>query len=101
MEELLEAQSKIKKETEMKTELEDRRDLGSRATVPPSLPLPRSQTLPWVSGASGAISLASGFPGRSVGPSPLHPSRFRETTASLKRTPSPLSPRIKKEQTLT
>lgn len=38
-----------------------------------------------MSGASGATSLAKGFPGMSEGPSPLQPSRFREITASLKR----------------
>ena len=69
---------------EMQTGIEDRYGLGSRGHSP-SLPLPSSQPLPWVSGASGATSLAKGFPGRSEGPSPLQPSRFREITASLKR----------------
>ena len=83
---LLETQSKRKKETEMETGIEDRYGLGSRGNSPSlPLPLPRSQPLPWVSGASGATSLAKGFPGRSEGPSPLQPSRFREITASLKR----------------
>ena len=69
---------------EMQTGIEDRYALGSRGHSP-SLPLPSSQPLPWVSGASGATSLAKGFPGMSEGPSPLQPSRFREITASLKR----------------
>lgn len=68
----------------MKTRVEDRGDLGSRGRSS-SLPLPSSQPLPWESGGRGASSLAKGFPGRSEGPSPLQPSRFREITASLKR----------------
>lgn len=61
-----------------------------------SSPLPSSQPLPWVSGASGAASLAKGFPGRSeMLPSPLQPSRFCEITASLQnRMTPPLSPWI-------
>lgn len=55
---------------------------GSRDTGTPALP--SLQPLPWVSGASGAISLVKGFPSRSEGPSPLQFSRFREITASLK-----------------
>lgn len=63
----------------------DRHELGSRGHHF-SLPLPSSQPLPWVSGASGATSLAKGFPGRSeMLPSPLQPSRFWEITASLQK----------------
>lgn len=72
----------------------DRRGLGSRGHSP-SLPLPSAQPLPWVSGARGAANLAKGFPGRSEGPSPLQPSRFREIRASLKKDVTPaLSPRV-------
>lgn len=83
---LLQTQSKEKGDGEMKIGVEHRGDLGS-----PSLPLPGSQPLPWVSAASGATSLAKGFPNRSEGPSPLQPSRFREITASLKKGHDPTS----------
>ena len=74
---LLETQSKRKEgDRGMETGREDRWSLPAPAQLP---------ALPWVSGASGATSLAKGLPCRSEGLNPLQPTRFREITASLKR----------------
>lgn len=88
-----------RKEGDQEMKTRDRHELGSRGHSFSS-PLPSSQPLPWVSGASGATSLAKGFPGRSeMLPSPLQPSRLCVITASLQNRMIPsLSPWIQEDK---